>query len=124
MSPAELSIATLPKGKRRWLVRALKAAAAAKEAQWLDTAAATVGIAFASNRRGEFTEAAVQRWLNDHIDELPRLMSEAAALALPKVAKDRALDALSATNEAEFWTAVQSAAALAGPTWGKEARAG
>jgi hypothetical protein len=122
MSANKLRACDLPKHKRRWLVGALKVAVE-KEAGWLEACAVVVGLAFATNRRMEVTEDALLRWLRDHHDELPRLLSEAAELALPPAAKDRARKALTAANEAEFWVSVQAAAALAGRQGGMEARA-
>ena len=122
MSTQALRVSALPKGKRRWLVRALKTAIT-KETEWIETAAVVVGVAFASNRRGEVAEPELLHWLAAHRDELPRLLSEAACLALPQAAKGRAMKALEATNEAEFWQSVQSAAAVADQHWRTEARA-
>lgn len=113
----DLCAAKLPKGKRRWLARALRELCASDRPDWLTTVAVAVAAAFASNRRGQFTEGALLRWIELNGDELPRLVSEAAGLELPEAASEIARTALHAANEAEFWGRVNEAARVVERAW-------
>lgn len=78
----ELRISALPKGKRRWLARVVKTML--RENEWRpEMLTVAIGVAFASNRRGDVAEDALLAWLHSHEGELPRLGRELARDMLP-----------------------------------------
>ena len=72
------SLNSLPKHKRRWLLRVVSDSRLSP-----DAVLAAIAAAFVSNRRGEFSDDEIDPWLAENMDTVVAVLTELTAAGRP-----------------------------------------